>query len=121
MDNRYLRGGMIILALLMMGLTPLSGLGAQKNRYTVLIDPAHGGDEAGVIVDKLREKDLNLNLALMIRKESQKAANIEVQLTRSTDRTMTVSERSKAVGVSNPDCLLVLHVNAWFWEKSDRL
>ena len=55
---------MIILALLMTGLAPLPGSGAQQNRYTVLIDPAHGGDEAGVIVDKLREKDLNLNLAL---------------------------------------------------------
>jgi len=54
---------MIILSLLIIGLAPPSGLGAQKNRYTVLIDPAHGGDEAGVIVDKLREKDLNLSLA----------------------------------------------------------
>jgi N-acetylmuramoyl-L-alanine amidase len=118
MDNRYLRGGMIILALLMMGLTPPSGLSAQKNRYTVLIDPAHGGDEAGVIVDKLREKDLNLTLALMIRKESQNVANIEVQLTRSTDKAMTIAERTKAVGVSNPDCLLVLHVNGGFGKKA---
>ena len=118
MDNRYLRGGMIILALLMMGLTPPSGLGAPKNRYTVLIDPAHGGDEAGVAADKLWEKDLNLKLALMIRKESQNMANIEVQLTRSTDKTMTVSERSKAIGVSNPDCLLVLHTNSGFGKKA---
>ncbi|MDP1992091.1 MAG: N-acetylmuramoyl-L-alanine amidase [Syntrophales bacterium] len=118
MDKRYLRGVMIILAMLMTGLAPLPGSGAQKNHYTVLIDPAHGGDEAGVTVDKLREKDLNLNLALMIRQEAQKGANFEVQLTRSTDRTMTVSERSKAVGVSNPDCLLILHVNAGFGKKA---
>lgn len=118
MDKRYLRGVMILLALLMTGLAPLPGSGAQKNRYTVLIDPAHGGDEAGVTADKLREKDLNLNLALMIRQEAQKGANFEVLLTRSTDRTMTVSERIKAVGISNPDCLLVLHVNAGFGKKA---
>jgi N-acetylmuramoyl-L-alanine amidase len=118
MDKRYLRGVMILLALLLTGLAPLPGSGAQKNRYTVLIDPAHGGDEAGVIVDKLREKDLNLNLALMIRQEAQKGANFEVLLTRSTDRTMTVSERIKAIGTANPDCLLVLHVNAGFGKKA---
>ena len=112
---------MIILALLMTGLAPLPGSGAQKNRYTVLIDPAHGGDEAGVVVDKLREKDLNLNLALLIRQEAQKGANFQVQLTRSTDRTMTVSERIKAVGdiesglPSDPAC------QCGFWEKGGRL
>jgi N-acetylmuramoyl-L-alanine amidase len=118
MDKRYLRGVMILLALLMTGLAPLPVSSAQKNRYTVLIDPAHGGDEAGVIVDKLREKDLNLNLALMMRQEAQNVANFEVLLTRSADRTMTVSERIKAVGTSNPDCLLVLHVNAGFGKKA---
>lgn len=118
MDKRYLRWVMFTLAVLIMGFAPLPGSGAPKSRYTVLIDPAHGGDEAGVIVDKLREKELNLNLALLIRQEAQKGTNFEVQLTRSADRTMTVSERSKAVGVSNPDCLLILHVNAGFGKKA---
>ena len=70
------------------------------------------------MVDKVREKDLNLNLALLIRQEAQKGANFDVLLTRSTDRTMTVSERIKAIGISNPDCLLVLHVNAGFGKKA---
>lgn len=109
---------MFTLALLITGLAPLTGSGAQKNRYTVLIDPAHGGDEAGVLADKLREKDLTLNLALLIRQEAQKGANFDVQLTRSADRTMTVSERSKAIGALQPDCLLSLHVNAGFGKKA---
>jgi len=54
----------------------------------------------------------------MILKEAQNDANIEVQLTRSTDRAMTVAERNKAVGVSNPDCLLVLHINGSFGKKA---
>jgi N-acetylmuramoyl-L-alanine amidase len=118
MAKRYLKGVMILVVLLMTGLPPLAGSGAQKSRYTVLIDPAHGGDEVGVMVDKVREKDLNLNLALMIRQEAQKGTNFEVLLTRSTDRTMTVSERIKAIGASNPDCLLVLHANAGFDKKA---
>jgi hypothetical protein len=116
MDNRYLRGGMIILALLIIGLTPPSGLGAQKNRYMVLIDPAHGGDEAGVIVDKLREKDLNLNLALMIRKESQNAANIEFHGQGHDSVGKKQSSRRIESGLPSGPAY-----QWWFWEKSDRL
>jgi N-acetylmuramoyl-L-alanine amidase len=118
MDGRHLRWGFFTLFLLVMGLVPALGAGAQQNRYTVLIDPAHGGDEAGVIADKLREKDLNLNLALLIRQEAQKSANFKVHLTRDADRAMTVSERNKAVSSLQPDCLLSLHVNAGFGKKA---
>jgi N-acetylmuramoyl-L-alanine amidase len=118
MDGRHLRWGFFTLVLLITGLAPALGAGAQQNRYTVLIDPAHGGEEAGVIADKLREKDLTLNLARLIRQEAQKSANFQAQLTRSADRTMTVSERIKAVGALQPDCLLSLHVNAGFGKKA---
>ncbi|MBA4422129.1 MAG: hypothetical protein C0390_03370 [Syntrophus sp. (in: bacteria)] len=118
MDRLRLRWVGFTLALLITGLAPLSGSGAQQNRYMVLIDPAHGGDEAGVLADKLREKDLTLNLALLIRQEAQKGANFDIQLTRSADRTMTMSERSKAIGALQPDCLLSLHVNAGFGKKA---
>ncbi len=118
MTRRCLLWIILTLALLITGLDPLPGSGAQQNRYMVLIDPAHGGDETGVLADKLREKDLTLNLALLIRLEAQKGANFDVQLTRSTDRTTTVSERSKAIGALRPDCFLSLHVNAGFGKKA---
>ena len=109
---------MFTLTLLIMGITPLLGLGAQQKRYTVLIDPAHGGNETGVLADKLREKDLTMNIALLIRQEAQKGTNFDIQLIRSTDRTMTILERSKAVGELHPDCLLSIHVNAGFGKKA---
>lgn len=108
---------MLSIALLFTGLSPLPA-GAQQNRYTVLIDPAHGGDEVGVIADKLYEKDLNLQLALLILQEAKKMVNFNVLLTRSADKTMTVSERSKAIGEVKPDCLVSLHVNAGFGKKA---
>ena len=110
--------GYVTLALLTIGLVPSVGASAQQNRYTVLIDPAHGGEETGVVSDRLREKDLTMNLALLIRQEAQKKANFDVQLTRSADRTMTMVERSKAAGALKPDCLLSLHVNAGFGKKA---
>lgn len=113
-----MKNGIITLILLMIGLVPSVGVSAQQNRYTVLIDPAHGGEETGVVSDKLREKDLTTNLALLIRQEAQQKANFDVQLTRSEDRTLTVAERRKTALALKPDCLLSLHVNAGFGKKA---
>ena len=118
MDKRHLRYGVVAFTLLLASLFPIQGEGAQQNRYRVLIDPAHGGADAGVVADKLREKDITLNLALLIREESQKVEGLQVRLTRSTDRAMTVAERIKAAGDFNPDCVLSLHVNAGFGKKA---
>jgi N-acetylmuramoyl-L-alanine amidase len=118
MKGLYLRYRIFTLLLLIIGLVSLMGAGAQQNRYTVLIDPAHGGEDTGVVSDKLREKDLTMNLALLIRQEAQKTANIQVQLTRSTDRTVPLAERIKTAVALKPDCLLSLHINAGFGKKA---
>ena len=118
MDRRVLRYGFIVSLLLIVCLLPLQGEGAQQNRHAVLIDPAHGGEDAGVVADKLREKDLTLNLALQVREESQKGENLLVRLTRSTDRTMSIAERIKMAGDFHPECLISLHVNAGFGKQA---
>jgi len=118
MNRRLLRYGLVALTLLVAYLVPLSGECGQPSRYTVLIDPAHGGEDAGVVADKLREKDLTMNLALLIREESQKVENLQVRLTRSADRSMTVPERIKAAGDVKPDCLISLHVNGGFGKQA---
>jgi N-acetylmuramoyl-L-alanine amidase len=104
--------------LLIVGLAPVTGTAAPQARHTVLIDPAHGGEETGVVSDKLREKNLNMNLALLIRQEAQKTGSLQVQLVRSADRDMTAAERIKAVNALKPDCVLSLHVNAGFGKKA---
>jgi N-acetylmuramoyl-L-alanine amidase len=95
-----------------------SGDSAQQGRYTVVIDPAHGGDDPGVVVDNLREKDITLKIALLMAQEVKKTADIDLHLIRSTDKTMTVSERYGSVKVMNPHCFLSLHVNAGFGKKA---
>jgi N-acetylmuramoyl-L-alanine amidase len=99
-------------------LSPVGGSGAQQSRYTVLIDPAHGGEEPGVVSDKIREKDLTLNLALLIRQEARKTPGLQIQLTRVDDRTVTVADRIKSAISMKPDCLISLHVNAGFGKKA---
>jgi N-acetylmuramoyl-L-alanine amidase len=118
MDRRPLQYGFMIFVLLIACLQPVLGEGAQQNRHAVLIDPAHGGEDTGVVADKLREKDLTLNLALLVREESQKGENLLVRLTRSTDRTMSIAERIKTSGDFHPECIVSLHVNAGFGKQS---
>ena len=118
MDRRLLRYGFIISFLLIACLLPLRGESAQSNRHAVLIDPAHGREDTGVVADKLREKDLTLNLALKVREESQKGENLLVRLTRSTDRAMSIAERIKMAGDFRPECLISLHVNAGFGKQA---
>jgi N-acetylmuramoyl-L-alanine amidase len=117
-NRRHLQYGVVVFSLLLACLLPIPGESAQQNRHRVLIDPAHGGEDSGVVADKLREKDATMSLALLIREESQKADELQVRLTRSADRTMTVAERLKAVGDFNPDCVICLHINAGFGKKA---
>jgi N-acetylmuramoyl-L-alanine amidase len=105
-------------AVILCCLFAMTAAAAQPNRHTVLIDPAHGGEDTGVVSDKLREKDLTMNLALLIRQEARKTADLQVQLTRNADRKMTTAERISAVGTVKPDCLISLHVNAGFGKKA---
>jgi N-acetylmuramoyl-L-alanine amidase len=119
MNGWLVKYGIFTIMMLLFCMTPLTGAGASRqNAYLVLIDPAHGGEDPGVVSDKLREKDLTMNIALLIRQEAQKNQSLQVQLTRSADRGMTIAERVKATEAMKADCLISLHVNAGFGKKS---
>ncbi len=79
---------------------------------TVVIDPGHGGRDPGAIgVGGLREKDVTLALAGALR-EALLSRGFEVVLTRESDRTMSLLERTaKAEGVGG-DVFISLHANA---------
>lgn len=111
--------GVFTLAAILFCLVPAGGSAApRQDSFTILLDPAHGGDDPGVVSESLREKDLTLRLALLIREEAQKTAGIQVQLTRSTDKTLSMAERAKLAGTTKADALLSLHVNAGFGKSA---
>ncbi|MFO7570935.1 MAG: N-acetylmuramoyl-L-alanine amidase [Smithellaceae bacterium] len=88
---------------------------AETVKNTVVIDPAHGGEDTGVIgVDKLAEKDLTLAIALALKKELAGDPRIEVVLTRESDKTLSLDERKKTILTAKPALVLSLHVNAGF-------
>ena len=92
---------------------------AQTAKHIVVIDAAHGGDDAGVLgVDGAAEKDVTLAIALALQKELAKGGNMEVALTRNTDRTLSLDERKKAISKINPALVLSLHANGGFGKNA---
>jgi N-acetylmuramoyl-L-alanine amidase len=89
--------------------------GAADKRHIVIIDPAHGGGDSGVKVnDKLGEKDITLAIALALQKEMAQNKNIDVVLTRDSDKTVSLEDRKKEINRLKPDIMISIHVNAGF-------
>jgi N-acetylmuramoyl-L-alanine amidase len=86
----------------------------------VIIDAAHGGADAGVMVtDKIQEKEVTLILAQLLQKELAKSPDIQTQLTRTSDKTISNAERMKMVKAASGEVLFIsLHVNAGFGNKA---
>ena len=92
--------------------------GAPAAGLLVLLDPAHGGADNGVVYDSFREKDATLKFASLIREEAQKKRDLEIHLTRTTDQTVSIAQRVKSAETAGAGCLLSLHINAGFANKT---
>ncbi|MBT9139958.1 MAG: Germination-specific N-acetylmuramoyl-L-alanine amidase [Dehalococcoidia bacterium] len=90
---------------------------------TVVLDPGHGGYDPGVWRNKLAEKTLTLNIALILRDYLQ-ATGARVVMTRETDRDLLVlptagakkqrdmQNRLKIITDADPILLISIHLNA---------
>lgn len=78
----------------------------------ICIDPGHGGGESGAVGPTgLKEKDLNLAVALMLRDLLQKAG-ATVVMTRDTDKTVSIGERGRLNRAEKTDLFVSIHHNA---------
>ncbi len=81
------------------------------NITTVVLDPGHGGHDAGAVSRYAREKDCNLALGLKVRRKLE-AAGFKVVMTRDKDFFLTLGERV-AIANRTPNCIFVsLHHNS---------
>ena len=101
-------------------LVPILMVQATQAKRLVIIDAAHGGADAGVMVtDKIQEKEVTLILAQLLQKELAKSPDIQTQLTRTSDKTISNAERMKIVKATSGEVLFIsLHVNAGFGNKA---
>lgn len=79
----------------------------------VFLDPGHGGTDSGAVgVNNVFEKDINLKVAKKVQALLEKQGLI-VKLSRDTDKTMSLSERTSAANSWAADCFLSIHCNAF--------
>ena len=81
--------------------------------YVVAIDPGHGGTDPGALgLDGLVEKDLTLDvsnrLAALLR-----ADGVTVVMTRTTDASVSIQERSDIANAAHADVFLPIYFNSW--------
>ena len=75
----------------------------------VVLDPGHGGADAGVTVGDAVEKQLALNLARRLKTEIEHELHARVVLTRDQDRALGVRERAEVANRAHADVVLSLH------------
>ncbi|HAA89909.1 MAG: N-acetylmuramoyl-L-alanine amidase [Thermoanaerobacterales bacterium 50_218] len=79
---------------------------------TVVLDPGHGGSDPGAIGKSgLREKDVNLAVALKAAEILQKQG-VKVILTRATDTDVGLRERAEIANKRGADVFVSIHSNA---------
>lgn len=80
---------------------------------TVVIDPGHGGDDAGARgANGTLEKDVTLLVARKLRTMIESRLGLRVFLTRDDDRSMSLDDRAAYANSQRADVFLSLHVNA---------
>lgn len=85
----------------------------RATRRIILLDPGHGGADAGTrsVADGRLEKDLTLDLALRLGRLLAERG-WTVYLTRTNDRTVSLAERVAAANALQADFFLSLHFNS---------
>ena len=79
----------------------------------IVIDAGHGGRDPGAIgCTGLKEKDINLNLALRVEK-LLKTYGIETILTRQKDIFIPLKKRAEIANSVGADLFVSIHANAW--------
>ncbi|OGO80918.1 MAG: hypothetical protein A2Y21_09155 [Clostridiales bacterium GWC2_40_7] len=83
-----------------------------KTDKLVVIDPGHGGSDPGASYEGIREKDLNLKIALKV-DEILKSKGIKTFLTRNDDTSVSLYDRANIANDLNASLFLSIHNNAF--------
>jgi N-acetylmuramoyl-L-alanine amidase len=97
--------------------TPLPGGGEERRPRagirTVVLDAGHGGRDVGAVgPGGLREKDVTLRLALLLKQELESRSDLRVILTRDRDVFVPLGARTRMANESGADLFLSIHCNS---------
>lgn len=81
--------------------------------FTLVIDAGHGGKDPGAVGKTLKEKDINLRVALAFGKlVEQRMPDVKVVYTRKTDVFVELNERARIANRNKADLFISIHTNA---------
>src|SRR5690625_3311146 len=79
----------------------------------IYIDAGHGGSDPGAVANGLREKDLTLDIAKRIKKYlDDNYTGHTIRMSRTTDKTMSLKQRTDDANRWGADFFLSVHINA---------
>jgi len=84
----------------------------KEKKKIIIIDPGHGGKDSGAVgVMKHLEKNVTLEVALLLKKKFSKFKNLKVILTRDRDQFLKLKQRTKIAKTNNADLFISLHAD----------
>ncbi|WP_336892692.1 N-acetylmuramoyl-L-alanine amidase [Flavicella sp.] len=90
-----------------------SAVNSQEKTFTVVLDAGHGGKDPGkVAYKKYKEKEIALDIVLLIGKNLKKEQNVKVIYTRKKDVFVNLWERGRIANKADADLFVSVHCNA---------
>ena len=114
-NKRFLTIIMLLLmvTLVAVGKTVTLATAAKTNKFTLVIDAGHGGNDAGAIGSLTKEKIINLNVALAFGKLVERnCSDVKVIYTRKTDVFIPLHTRADIANRNKADLFISIHTNA---------
>ena len=98
-----------------------AAMAAGKHKFTLVIDPGHGGHDVGAMGKFSKEKDINLRTALAFGKYVERnCGDVKVIYTRKTDVFVTLHGRAEIANKAKADLFISIHTNSLPGKKISR-
>ena len=96
-------------------------MAAGKHKFTLVIDPGHGGHDVGAMGKFSKEKDINLRTALAFGKYVERnCSDVKVIYTRKTDVFVTLHGRAEIANKAEAYLFISIHTNSLPGKKISR-
>lgn len=87
--------------------------GKTDDRFVVVLDPGHGGNDPGAIGRKGKEKNINLNVAVKLGNLIENnCKDVRVVYTRKTDKFVPLHTRAEIANNAKANLFISIHTNA---------
>jgi N-acetylmuramoyl-L-alanine amidase len=85
------------------------------NLNRIAIDAGHGGVENGKVSPSgILEKDVNLDIARLLKQRLEEEFGVEVVMTRTGDDMVPLGKRAETANSEGADLFMSIHCNGWF-------